>query len=848
MGHKTVARSRTARLDATQGRNVVASSRSSVTAPSRVDEASRDLAYQFPFMNRASRRPPNVDHATEVSAMPSSCVPSERPLSWVLDSPQPRDRRHSSFESGNMPSLAYRVKPQQPHNPRKHQRGSPSMDSLEERPGSTARYCKRISGDSGYGSDTSRRRRGWSRDPSEHQEIRIGDVRIQVEKGGSIVLMRCSSPESDGEETLDVPRRPKRHLRRHSTAIFTATTNEKPQEAQVGGELATLKDTLETQKERQLDAEKERMSRSLPNSLKGLRRMKGSASLRTPGDVERPVASNIEALTVPGISSTNVPGVPQNEVLPQQKPSLIESPPIQRSSNFGNDLTRRAKNRFSLAEDKDGHPIFPSATRTPRPSLQLETSMESPVRFGRPVQPAPQRMPRPVSGPPKLPLNWHANLTSRQSFAPVEEQCDSASDSGDESSVESGVFSVPNSPVESCHLDQSDPLAPHMEDIVGNLFQRYQDWKIRERGVQGRRPSGQRVDSNTPDSGRSSRKRSHSDPPDQDASDGGESNAIPGFKKPKVPANPSKFMFACPFWKNDPDNHRQCYKKVLSQIKYVKSHLYRFHAAPITCPCCGAAFQDEETRDRHARARRCEVVNEGHIVHHEGLSQGRMRQVSKRANPSHSPEEQWFTIWDIVFPSRPRPSSPYIDGALSEDLCSMREFYTSVGTDMMLDYLAARDPDFANDERRAAMYDRAAFNQLQERIYETWMARRGLRQIHDPNISTTPPRTESDDASRASPANGISFRREEQLQNQQQRAQTTQQQQQGPLEDMMIQPVTPEMAVQFTGQDFGEADFGRDDMYYDTHTQALFDDLNGLLPGVGRTQYHPGGLGPPHMS
>ncbi|KAL2879575.1 hypothetical protein SGCOL_005185 [Colletotrichum sp. CLE4] len=478
--------------------------------------------------------------------------------------------------------------------------------------------------------------------------------------------------------------------------------------------------------------------------------------------------------------------------------------------------------------------------------------MESPQRFERPIQPASLRVPRPVSGPPKLPLNWHANLTPRPSFLPVEEQSDSANDSGDESSVESSVFSVPDSPIEPCQLDRDDPLAPHMGVIVGNIFQRYQEWSVRERGGgQGRRASGQRANTNTPDSGRSSRKRSHSDDlPDQDASDGGDSNVIPGFKKPKVPANPSKLMFACPFWKNDPDNHRQCYKKVLSQIKYVKSHLYRFHAAPITCPCCGAAFQDEETRDQHARARRCEVVNEGYITNHEGLSQGRMRQVSKRANPSHSPEEQWFTIWDIVFPSRPRPSSPYIDGVLSEDLCSLREFYTSVGTDMMLEYLASRDPESGNGERRAAMYDRVAFNQLQERIYEAWMARRGLRQIHDPNVSTTPPRTESDEASRASPANGASSFRREDDPAQPQRTQTrTQASQHGSQEETIVQPmpVPPDMAVQFTGQDFGEADFSRDDnMYYDTHTQALFADLNGLLPGAGQTEFEQGGFVPPY--
>ncbi|KAL0778245.1 hypothetical protein CaCOL14_005898 [Colletotrichum acutatum] len=825
-------------------------------------------------MNRSSRRASIVNHNTKVSEMPSPCAVSfERPLSWTFDTPlQSGDRRHSSFESGNMPSLTYRVKPQQPqpHNPRKHQRGSPSVDSLEERPGSTEeRHCKRISGDSGYGSDTRRRSRDRSGDSSEYQDVRIGDVKIHVESGSEILIRRCPSPQSDSDETLGVPRRRKRHLRRHSATVATTSPNDPaaaPQEVGLATQKTKTCEALSQQRERvairreSLDTGRERLESDLSISIKGLRRMKGTTTLRDPVGSQQPPTSKIRimrrpmGMKVPSIPSKNIPPVPEDNA-PQRQSSLIEPPSIQRSSTFGDDLSRRARNRLSLLEDADGHPVSFQDPRPAKPSLHLDTSIKPRAQLERPIQPTSLKMPRPVSGPPNLPLNWHANLTPRPSFLAVEEQSDSANDSGDESSIESSVFSVPDSPVEPCQLNRDDPLASHMDVIVGNIFQRYQEWNVRERGGQGRRASGQRVNTNTPDSGRSSRKRSHSDDlPDQDASDGGDSNVMPGFKKPKVPASTSKLMFACPFWKNDPDNHRQCYKKVLSQIKYVKSHLYRFHAAPITCPCCGAAFQDEETRDQHARARRCEVVSEGYIPSHEGLSQGRMRQVSKRANPSHSPEEQWFTIWDIVFPSKPRPSSPYIDGVLSEDLCSLREFYTSIGTDMMLDYLASRDPDFANDERRATMYDRVAFNQLQERIYEAWMARRGLRQIHDANISTTPPRTESDEASRASPANGVSSSRREDDAGQQQSAQTQtlqQQQQQNSQEEAttMIQPtpVPPDVAVQFTGQDFGEADFSRDDMYYDTHTQALFADLNGLLPGAGRAEFDQGGFGPPYI-
>ncbi|KAK7713695.1 hypothetical protein SLS63_012010 [Diaporthe eres] len=47
--------------------------------------------------------------------------------------------------------------------------------------------------------------------------------------------------------------------------------------------------------------------------------------------------------------------------------------------------------------------------------------------------------------------------------------------------------------------------------------------------------------------------------------------------------------------------------------------------------------------------------------------------LHKKSNPSLSTEEQWFAIWDIVFPDKPRPSSPYINDSLSEDATQLQE-------------------------------------------------------------------------------------------------------------------------------------------------------------------------------
>ncbi|WYZ41309.1 hypothetical protein EsH8_V_000204 [Colletotrichum jinshuiense] len=748
MGQRTVASNRPVRaLALREHDHGAASRRLSLDASAPTDEVYRDLAYQFLRMSRPTRRATVADD--DCSAPASICVSPDGCRSLIVDSPRPYNRRHSSFEPGTMPDLAYRVK-EPVHNPRKHQRGSPSTDSLGEQPESIGeRHCKRISGDSGYGSDTRRRRRERSRDAPNRRV-----VSFQVPSGPGACASRFSASESESDETLSLPRRPKRHLRRHSLVADTKTTRTPTSITRNEGEIAAI------------ESHKPRLPQ--PCSANGLRRVKGIMTLRPKASAGQPSPSRpeIEGPVGPGISTSN-------------------------------------------------------DCRKPETNLQVEASTLSPAVHIT-VHPVERGEPRRVSVPRIFLANCHTNKVIARPFSFVEEQSDSVYDSNDDSSVESSVFSIPDSPMEPCQLQLDDPFAPHLDAVVTISLRRYRDWQARQRGGQGGQGQAQRVSPNTPDSSRSSRKRSHSDQPDQPTSDG-DSNVVPGSKRPKVPAHHSR-MLACPFWKKNPENHRHCYKKVLSKIKYVKSHLYRFHEAPITCPCCGVEFQNEGARDQHLRARRCDVVESGYMANHEGLSRAQMRQVSRRANPKQSEEEQWFAIWDTIFPDDPPPSSAYIDNVLSEDLCNFREFYTSAGTDIILDYLGAHDPEFAHSDRRS-VYERVAMDQALDRIYEQWVTGRGLRQEAQGH-AITPPQTEpsntteSANASRMSLAYGNSLGQEPMLNSY--------------VADDIL-PV-PASALQFAGQDFGELDF-RVDAHYDAHTQGLLDDLEGMFPGADERQY-----------
>ncbi|GKT60076.1 hypothetical protein ColTof4_00215 [Colletotrichum tofieldiae] len=747
MGHKTVASNRLARVWSPERQDGAATQRASVDGSSRTDEASKDLAYQFLVMNRAARRATVADD--NYYGTPSSCVPSRDRTAMAVEPTQPQGRRHSSFEPGTLPSLAYRVK-EPAHNPRKHQRGSPSLDGIEEQTEpAEERHSKRISGDSGYGSDTQRRRCEQRKSASDSQ-----GVSIEVLPKSKVIVISCPASDSEHDEALSVPRLPKRRLRRHSLAADIKTTDT----------------TTAVARNRHRDSvmESSGPARSQSHSSQGLRRVKGTTALRPEIDPQpRPSRPRIKIATMPNAIDSDIRHA--------HEPKLLLKTPT----------------------------WSPTSRETPRPMIQ--------------------RQPRPVSGPPTLPVNWHANGIPTLVFSPVEEQSDSSNDSGDESSVESSVFSIPNSPIEPCELAPDDPFAPHFDAVITNVLERFRDWQVQKRGGRGERGQARRVSSNTVDSGRSSRKRSHSEMPEHPASDE-DVHMVPGSKRPKVLTPPTKTL-ACPFWKKDPDNHRQCYKKVLSKIKYVKTHLYRFHAAPITCPCCGAEFQSEDVRDEHLRARRCEVVEQGYIASHEGLTPGRMRQVSKRADPRHSEEEQWFVIWDTIFPNTPRPSSAYIDGVLSEDVCNLHEFFANSGNDIILDYFSVHDPDFARSDR-ISLYERFVRDRVLERIYEQWATRRGLRQPHGANDFTPPQSnpTESEHPSRASSAHGNPFS-------------------QGPVQTYLaedIQPV-PASDLQFAGQGFEDLDAGGDS-YCDSHTQDLLDDLEGMFSGAGQ-QYDEGSSG-----
>lgn len=163
----------------------------------------------------------------------------------------------------------------------------------------------------------------------------------------------------------------------------------------------------------------------------------------------------------------------------------------------------------------------------------------------------------------------------------------------------------------------------------------------------------------------------------------GEDRDEGGFRRPprptkraaRSPNRPRARILACPFWKLDSHAHRNCFRMKCSRIADVKYHLSRKHRQPASeyCQRCWIAFQNDAHKRAHLSddsGQRCRYDPAARPV---GIDNTMAAALHKKSNPKQSTEDQWFAIWEIVFPGQPRPSSPYIDDGLTEDATQLQE-------------------------------------------------------------------------------------------------------------------------------------------------------------------------------
>lgn len=218
-----------------------------------------------------------------------------------------------------------------------------------------------------------------------------------------------------------------------------------------------------------------------------------------------------------------------------------------------------------------------------------------------------------------------------------------------------------------------------------------------------------------------SRKRDFSQQGNDDFDEDGSQRPPP--KKVKQKQETQQKLLACPFWKLDPFKHRVCFSLRLHGIPRVKQHLTRNHTPTFYCQRCLVIFQDQETHERHVMCAPGNYCTRNPSARLDGISPQQQRELSRKSNAAFSEAEKWFAIWDIVLPGHQRPSSPYVDGQLSEDCSLFQEHCLNHGPEILAQVVEASGAlSMAElDEEARSRALRHILRQGFDTIFERWI-------------------------------------------------------------------------------------------------------------------------------
>ncbi|KAI1161388.1 hypothetical protein F5B18DRAFT_628405 [Nemania serpens] len=118
----------------------------------------------------------------------------------------------------------------------------------------------------------------------------------------------------------------------------------------------------------------------------------------------------------------------------------------------------------------------------------------------------------------------------------------------------------------------------------------------------------------------------------------------------------------------------------MKDIRRVKQHLRRGHKKPLHCPTCWETFKTEETFYSHIRGRSC-LPQPNRAL--EGVTSTQQEHLDRKVDRKLSRSDQWYSIFSILFPDSPRPSSAYMESDLSAELLDFQKFMATDGLEIV---------------------------------------------------------------------------------------------------------------------------------------------------------------------
>jgi hypothetical protein len=333
-----------------------------------------------------------------------------------------------------------------------------------------------------------------------------------------------------------------------------------------------------------------------------------------------------------------------------------------------------------------------------------------------------------------------------QDMVAVDSESIVTTESPDES-LDSNLFSVSDSSEEMEPLDSNEPTHLVLNTLLRSLllgFRSTVQYQLspNENGEGSVPPSSATGSSTLGETSGPSRKRNRRATDDDDG--GGDDADQDGFlRPPRKKISPGKEKtpqksLACPYLKLDPLKHRSCCVKQLSRIRDVKQHLSRRHTPDRYCQrCLETNFADEQSLDRHVNLNTC-LHRDRSLL--EAVSHEQERQLSKKSNPNLEEKDQWFAIWDILFPGVSRPTSAYMDTCLSVEMRLFREYCSIHGPAALREQIET-DPVWSGseitEEQRRVYLDRVIAQGI-DRLFEGYLrSNPSSNSFGDPRSSTS---------------------------------------------------------------------------------------------------------------
>lgn len=121
----------------------------------------------------------------------------------------------------------------------------------------------------------------------------------------------------------------------------------------------------------------------------------------------------------------------------------------------------------------------------------------------------------------------------------------------------------------------------------------------------------------------------------------------------------SGLLLACPFYRNDPVQHRNCGMSKITRICDLRQHLRRHHRLPLFCGRCKEVCGDQPSFLHHQMFVNCQPDLAAPIP--QGWTEQLGDAIQKETLKGAKNDEKWQIIYRVLFPDDPRHHSPWLD-------------------------------------------------------------------------------------------------------------------------------------------------------------------------------------------